>query len=153
MFGAGLFADSASQTVELGSKRVKLRITCCAKGSDDLFVGSTLDRSRPKYARLASCGRDFLLQALEVLVRLFIRWKNVYGILNRNGAKLLQFAPDANAEVGWSGWQLMNQQYPFMRRCLLCLRFLKHKTYSNECYIFRQVINQKPHGLFQGLRK
>src|SRR5689334_1146887 len=114
MLCAGLLSDSAGEPVEFGSNGREFLIACPLKGSDDLVIRRAFDRTRSKDSRFTTGRLNLLFQPLKILVRFFIRRKDIDRILDCDRPEFLKFAPDANAQVRWLRGQLMNQQYPLM---------------------------------------
>src|SRR5689334_21746031 len=114
MLGARLFANATGQTIELSGDRRKLFVACLAERTDDLLVRCALSRSRAKHSGFTASRLDFLFQPLKILVCLFVGGQDVDGVLDCDSAELLQLAPDANAQIGRPGRQLMDEHYPFM---------------------------------------
>src|ERR1044072_6425888 len=109
VFGAVLFANATSESVEFRGDGGKLVVARGAKGVDDLLIGCTFNRAGAEDGRFAAGGFDLLLEPLEVLVRFLVSGKDVDRVLDGDRAQLLQLPPDAHAEVRRPRRELMNQ--------------------------------------------
>jgi hypothetical protein len=74
-------------------------LACAAKFIDERVIRPRVDGIRGKDAGLPATGLDFCLQPFEVLTRRWRVGQHVDGLLDRQGADLLQPPPRPHAQV------------------------------------------------------
>src|SRR6516164_4398846 len=81
-----------------------------------LLVGKAVDQAGFAEKRFSASLLDLAQQPLEVFLRLLVHRQRVHGVLDRDGAEVLQPAPDLDAQIGRLCRQLMDEQKPAVRQ-------------------------------------
>src|SRR5215472_15305264 len=97
-----------------------------------LLVGKAIDQARFAEKRLAASFANLAQQPLEVFLRLLVHRQRMHGVLDRDGAEVLQPAPDLDAQICRLCRQLMDKQKPAVRQRPGCSYIHEIKTVSGQ---------------------
>src|SRR5262249_166307 len=127
-FGRSDFANARASFDYLGVVGVASGI----EQRPHLLVRKAVDQARFAEKCFSATFDDLAQEPLEILLRLLIHRQHVHCILDRNGAEVLQPAPDLDAQICRLCRQLMDKQKPAVRQRSGCSDIHETNTVSRQ---------------------